>query len=405
MNNEENKININKELNENLNKEQKKEINLNNVNMNMKKNQENEISNKSKKLKVKNIKKKMKKLKKIENPENIQNKESHLKEDNKVQINNNKTERNIQNNNKTEKSIQNSKKENENSKKSNIKRKLIIPQKKISTRLTDKSNMIKTDFQELYLTNKKEPKNDSYQNIKTVTEIKSIYPRHSKSKYNLISTSTKKEQFKKNINRLNKSPEQINKYKYQISKISKEDNQSISNNTNTTTNLNNYTYLETKNIKNIKKDTFITIHTGGHIKSRFDELDNLSQTFIKKEPKLQEYKPYVSKHKNFKKRGMSFLYNPERKGSRLRIFSDKTSIEYQYDTGNKFKKVKPVKKLSSYFTDSNNNVYLETKQGNKREKKEDLNQNIKKNTIYIRNTNLTNYEMQSEMFYIPKDLI
>ena len=64
-----------------------------------------------------------------------------------------------------------------------------------------------------------------------------------------------------------------------------------------------------------------------------------------------------------------------------------------------------MKKLSSYFTDSNNNVYLETKQGNKREKKEDLNQNIKKNTIYIRNTNLTNYEMQSEMFYIPKDLI
>ena len=117
--------------------------------------------------------------------------------------------------------------------------------------------------------------------------------------YRLVSSLSVKDQLRKYILRRKKN---MNKYQY-----NDDDELSMSNYTHTArkdNNLNNYTYLELKDIKNIKRDTFITLHSVGRIKdneSRFDDLEH-SSAFI--DFKDKEFKTYVSTHpeKKFKKR-------------------------------------------------------------------------------------------------------
>ena len=97
--------------------------------------------------------------------------------------------------------------------------------------------------------------------------------------------------------------------------------------------LNNYTYLELKDIKNIKRDNFITLHSVGGLKdgSRFDEFDS-SSTFA--DLKYKIFKPYVSTHpsKKFKKRGLiSSRVKSARKISGIKIVGNSGIIEYQFD--------------------------------------------------------------------------
>ena len=142
--------------------------------------------------------------------------------------------------------------------------------------------------------------------------------------------------------------------------------------------INNYNYLETKNIKNIKKDT-LTLHSERY-NNQFDNI-----TYIESE--TDEFKPYVSKLV-FKKRGLvhnnsTIKKNDNSKNNNSVIYINnnnyvtsnennniKNDLEY-----NKINKIEDVKKFCSYFGDSNN-VYFEIKQFNEKEKKTD---NIIKN--------------------------
>ena len=144
-----------------------------------------------------------------------------------------------------------------------------------------------------------------------------------------------KNYFKKNLLKrkihLTKS---LNKYQY-IDEDQKRDNITM-----TDEKLSNYTYLELKDIKNIKRDTFITLHSIGGLRDekRIDDFDKMNMTH--KDFNFKEFKPYlpyVALHPNkkYKKRGLArFRVNSERKISGIKIIGNSDSIEYKYDKYN-----------------------------------------------------------------------
>ena len=151
-----------------------------------------------------------------------------------------------------------------------------------------------------------------------------------------------------------------------------EDDKSISHLTHTAKRektINNYTYLELKDIKNIKRDTFITLHSVGRIKdneSRFDDLEH-SSAFI--DFKDKEFKTYVSTHpeKKFKKRGFHhFRGKSERRISGIKIEGNSDTIEYQFDRTN----LKTIKE-NPFMGKSTQNIFYGRMKGNQRKLKRD----------------------------------
>ena len=144
-----------------------------------------------------------------------------------------------------------------------------------------------------------------------------------------------KNYFKKNLlNRKIHLTKSLNKYQY-IDEDQKRDNITM-----TDEKLSNYTYLELKDIKNIKRDTFITLHSIGGLRDekRIDDFDKMNMTH--KDFNFKEFKPYlpyVALHPNkkYKKRGLArFRVNSERKISGIKIIGNSDSIEYKYDKYN-----------------------------------------------------------------------
>ena len=125
----------------------------------------------------------------------------------------------------------------------------------------------------------------------------------------------------------------LKKYQY-----NDDDEESINKDqTKTAKKINNYTYLELKDIKNSKRDTFITLHSigGGYNDSRFDDMEPSSLTHM--DFTFKEFKPYTALHPNkkYKKRGLTnSKLNSERKISGIKIVGNSDSIEYQYDKYN-----------------------------------------------------------------------
>ena len=146
----------------------------------------------------------------------------------------------------------------------------------------------------------------------------------------------------------------LKKYQY-----NDDDEESINKDrTKTAKKLNNYTYLELKDIKNSKRDTFITLHSigGGYNDSRFDDMEPSSLTHM--DLGFKEFKPYTALHPNkkFKKRGLAnFRMNSERKISGIKIVGNTDSIEYQYDKFN----FRTLKK-DSILGQSMRNIHLKT---------------------------------------------
>ena len=144
-----------------------------------------------------------------------------------------------------------------------------------------------------------------------------------------------KNYFKKNLlNRKIHLTKSLNKYQYI------DEDQKRNNITMTDEKLSNYTYLELKDIKNIKRDTFITLHSIGGLRDekRIDDFDKMNMTH--KDFNFKEFKPYlpyVALHPNkkYKKRGLArFRVNSERKISGIKIIGNSDSIEYKYDKYN-----------------------------------------------------------------------
>lgn len=144
-----------------------------------------------------------------------------------------------------------------------------------------------------------------------------------------------KNYFKKNLlNRKIHLTKSLNKYQYI------DEDQKRNNITMTDEKLSNYTYLELKDIKNIKRDTFITLHSIGGLRDekRIDDFDKMNMTH--KDFNFKEFKPYlpyVALHPNkkYKKRGLArFRVNSERKVSGIKIIGNSDSIEYKYDKYN-----------------------------------------------------------------------
>ena len=144
-----------------------------------------------------------------------------------------------------------------------------------------------------------------------------------------------KNYFKKNLlNRKIHLTKSLNKYQYI------DEDQKRNNITMTDEKLSNYAYLELKDIKNIKRDTFITLHSIGGLRDekRIDDFDKMNMTH--KDFNFKEFKPYlpyVALHPNkkYKKRGLArFRVNSERKISGIKIIGNSDSIEYKYDKYN-----------------------------------------------------------------------
>ena len=259
-----------------------------------------------------------------------------------------------------------------------------------------------------------------------LTDIK-IDPNSKATIYYYTSASNQNTDIKKEIFNINNSYDydnKDNKYKY-----TEDDKQSISN-SNQATQINNYNYLETRNIKNIKKDN-LTLHSNGN--EIYNQYDNIAYV----ESKAEDFKPYVSKYPElvFKKRGLGLKqYNLKSKKSSSKNFKkekdkkDNKNIVFvnmnKNDALNENKNKKndlnnnklniyeDSKKFSSYFGDSNNNVYFEIKQFNEKDKKGDnINQKgkdsnrkvINKRGIQQKLGNFNCYGVQSEALYIPKD--
>lgn len=146
-----------------------------------------------------------------------------------------------------------------------------------------------------------------------------------------------KNYFKKNLlNRKIHLTKSLNKYQYI------DEDQKRNNITMTDEKLSNYTYLELKDIKNIKRDTFITLHSIGGLRDekRIDDFDKMNMTH--KDFNFKEFKPYlpyVALHPNkkYKKRGLArFRAKSERKISGIKIIGNSDSIEYKYDKYDKY---------------------------------------------------------------------
>ena len=163
----------------------------------------------------------------------------------------------------------------------------------------------------------------------SINKINTKHINYKGIKYRLISSLSVKDQLRKYIlGRKKNLDKSINKYQY-----NDDDDKSYSNFTHTArkeNTINNYTYLELKDIKNIKRDTFITLHSIGGIRndSRFEDFEPSSTMINLKE---KEFTPFVSTHpeKKFKKRGLSRLKGKsERKIRGIKIEGNTDNIEY-----------------------------------------------------------------------------
>ena len=182
----------------------------------------------------------------------------------------------------------------------------------------------------------------------------------------LINSLSVKNNLRKHIlNRKNFFNKNLKKYQYN------DDEETINKDrTKTAKKLNNYTYLELKDIKNSKRDTFITLHSIGGVynDSRFDDIEH-SSSLTHMDFKFKEFKPYTALHPNkkFKKRGLShFRTNSERKIRGIKIVGNTDSIKYQYDKLN----LSSLKK-NSIFGKSMRNISLKKIEEKKWLKKDD----------------------------------
>ena len=182
----------------------------------------------------------------------------------------------------------------------------------------------------------------------------------------LINSLSVKNNLRKHIlNRKNFFNKNLKKYQYN------DDEETINKDrTKTAKKLNNYTYLELKDIKNSKRDTFITLHSIGGVynDSRFDDMEH-SSSLTHMDFKFKEFKPYTALHPNkkFKKRGLShFRTNSERKIRGIKIVGNTDSIKYQYDKLN----LSSLKK-NSIFGKSMRNISLKKIEEKKWLKKDD----------------------------------
>ena len=175
------------------------------------------------------------------------------------------------------------------------------------------------------------------------------------NQHRLINSLSVKDNLRKHIlNRKKFLNTNLKKYQY-----NDDDEESMNKDrTKTAKKINNYTYLELKDIKNSKRDNFITLHSigGGYNDSRFDDMEPSSLTHM--DLNFKEFKPYTALHPNkkYKKRGLgNFRMNSERKISGIKIVGNTDSIEYQYDKFN----FRTLKK-DSIFGQSMRNIHLKT---------------------------------------------
>ena len=198
----------------------------------------------------------------------------------------------------------------------------------------------------------------------TINEINTKHINYKGIKYRLISSLSVKDQLRKYILNRNKNLDRsINKYQY-----NDDDEKSISNLTHTAQKekaINNYTYLELKDIKNAKRDTFITLHSigGGKGDSRFEDFDQSSTVINLRE---KEFKPFVSTHpgKKFKKRGLhKSRGKSERKIRGIKIVGNSDSIEYYQNDKLNFSAIKK----STFLGKSTKDIFF----GTQREKDKD----------------------------------
>ena len=199
----------------------------------------------------------------------------------------------------------------------------------------------------------------------TISQINTKHINYKGVKYRLVSSLSVKDQLRKYILSRNKNLDKsINKYQY-----NDDDEKSISHLTHTAKKektINNYTYLELKDIKNIKRDTFITLHSIGGVRddSRFEDFDQSSTIINLKE---KEFKPFVSTHpgKKFKKRGLhKFRGKSERKIRGIKIVGNSDSIEYYQNDKLNFSAIKK----SKFFGKSSKDIFFETKREKDKEK-------------------------------------
>ena len=195
--------------------------------------------------------------------------------------------------------------------------------------------------------------NDDDSEIKSKNKLKQYNFKNIKN-YRLINSLSVKDNLRKHkLNRKLLLGRNFKKYQY-----NDDDEESLNKDkTKTAKKLNNYTYLELKDIKNIKRDTFITLHSigGAYTDSRFDDMER-SSSLTHMDFKFKEFKPYTVLHPNkkFKRRGLAnFRINSERKISGIKIVGNTDSIEYQYDKFN----LRSLKR-DSLFGKSMKNIHL-----------------------------------------------
>ena len=281
------------------------------------------------------------------NKNKIQKKIKKEKDNKKIITINSLNIRNINNGNKTENDIDDLKFKTISSLEDRTNSKTLISEKIKNAIMNKKFNTLKK-MNRLSFTAKKDykslfrPEIPNKLNLDSIPEIRTKHINYKGKNYRLVSSLSVKDQLRKHILNRNKFLDKsFNKYQFTEEK---ENKKSESNNITTTIGkkLDNYTYLELKDIKNTKRDNFITLHSIGGVRndSRFDDFE----TNNLKDLELKEFKPYVSLHpeKKFKKRGLSgSRINSERKIRGIRIVGNTDSIEYQLDKFNlsAFKKV------------------------------------------------------------------
>lgn len=169
-------------------------------------------------------------------------------------------------------------------------------------------------------------------------------------KYRLIPSLSVKDQLRKYIfGRKKNLGKSIDKYQY--TEGDEDLGDKLNNTVTKEQNLNNYTYLELKDIKNIKRDTFITLHSIGGFKNRFDELKH-SSSLVDLKDKI--FKPYVSTHpeKTFKKRGITNTREKsERKIRGIKIEGNSDVSGYRFEKMN-FSAIK-----NNFFGKSTGNIH------------------------------------------------
>ena len=239
--------------------------------------------------------------------------------------------------------------------------------------------------------------------------------KNSKVIYYYTSSSDMNENIRRHLSNLTDSYESDNKYKY-----TEDDRQSINSNS-TTNQLNNHNYLETKHIKNAKKNIPVTMRSEGKHLDEYNNNNSNNNNIGYTESTSEIFKPYVSKYpeKVFKKRGLAFknykIKISNKKGSKNKtiIFVKNNNVNedknQKIQENEKPKNTEEKKKYSSYFGDSNNNVYFEINASNK---KENINIKEKESSSKFLNkrrniSNLQNYNsfgVQNEALCIPNEI-